>query len=329
MAPTLEDLRVAARYAYGAGVAAAGAPLTARVRAGMTAALAVPAEGDGLFEVMEATLHLGHLEGTWAVAYQRREKLIAEQTKLVSAAWHDLADKDVIAKVAKAGLAAAQQQGLGETKRDALAAIRAAVYKALGWLAELPGWGAMRDALTAAVLYGRAEGTVAALAIAADRGKVFGFDWDLAFGHALDALSDYKTLIDGIGNQWLTQLLNRAAFDLGPVMAALVERNADYDLLSAAVEKAFSVDSDSAAFITDWLTTAAVSDGALALYTSERVQLIDFITAGDNRVCPICLDNEANGPYAPDVCPRPGRHPECRCTLAASLNPDTYAPYLG
>jgi hypothetical protein len=328
MAPTIDDLREAARIGYGAGLAAAAAPLTPRVKAGYAAALALPVLGDNLMEVMEATLRLGHLEGTWAVAYKRREQVIAQQTKLVGAAWHELADPDVIGKVAKAALDTAKQEGLGETAKDALSAIRAAIYRALQWLAELPGWSDMRDALTAAVLYGRAEGTTAALAIAADRGNAFGFKWDLAFQDALDALSDYKGLIAGIGNTWLTQLLQKTAYDLGPVLAALVERQADYSMLSDAVEAAFGVDSAAAAFVTDWLMTAAVSDGALALYTSEGVKSIDWLTAGDNRVCPVCEENEANGPYSPDNCPRPGRHPLCRCTLAAALNPDTFMPYL-
>jgi hypothetical protein len=328
VAPTLEDLREAARIGYGAGIAAANAPVTPRVKAGYAAALALPTVGDGLFEVMEATLRLGHLEGTWAMAYKRREQMIGEQSKLIGAAWHDLADTDVIKRVATAALDTAKAEGLGETARDTLAAIRAAIYKSLRWLADLPGWGAMRDALNTAVLYGRAEGTTAALAIAADRGNAFGFKWDLAFQDALDALSDYKSLIAGIGDSWLTQLLQKAAYDLGPVLAALVEQQAEYGMLQDAVAAAFGVDSASAAFITDWMMTAAVSDGALALYTSEGVKSIDWLTAGDNRVCPVCEENEANGPYSPDNCPRPGRHPLCRCTLAAHLNPDTFMPYL-
>src|SRR6185503_462834 len=200
--------------------------LTPRVKAGYAAATQAAVSNvngwsGGLLEVMEATLRLGHLEGTLAVTYERREKVIAQQAQLVGAAWHDLADSDVIKRVATAALDTAKAEGLGETARDTLTAIRAAVYKALRWLAELPGWGPMRDALITAAMYGRAEGTTAALAIAADRDRVFGFKWDLAFEHALDALSDYKGLIAGIGNTWLTQLLKKTAYDLGPVLAAL------------------------------------------------------------------------------------------------------------
>lgn len=325
------DLLVAAEAGYIAGVAATGAPVTNRIRVGYRslAVLVHDAAGRSPLQVAEATLHLGHLEGTWAIAYQRREQLIDSQHAVIGAGWHDLDEPDVIGRVVKAAQQAGAYHGLGESAADVLALMRGLIANALRSLAGLPGWRALRAAFAQAVMAGRAEGTAAALAIAADRAGDLGeFSWDLAFEHAWSAMADYRLLFEGIADQWLNTLLNGVAYELGPVLARLIEARADHDVLVAAVRAAFSLDAAAARLVTDWMVTAAVSDGALALYTSEGVMAIEFLTAGDDRVCPICEANEENGPYAPDNCPRPGRHPYCRCTLAAALNPGTFAPYL-
>ena len=63
-----------ARTAYAQGWAASGGPMTARVKAGCVAAVEhaiAHAEDPRILEVM---LHLGRLEGAWALIYQRREE---------------------------------------------------------------------------------------------------------------------------------------------------------------------------------------------------------------------------------------------------------------
>ena len=42
------------------------------------------------------------------------------------------------------------------------------------------------------------------------------------------------------------------------------------------------------------------------------IELLDFLTAGDSRVCSICQDCADNGPYTPQDYPG-SQHPRCRC----------------
>ena len=62
----------------------------------------------------------------------------------------------------------------------------------------------------------------------------------------------------------------------------------------------------------------------------EGVEKVDFLTAGDARVCPTCSALEANNPYPVADAPRPAIHPFCRCTVAAvtPLRRDLVAKYL-
>jgi hypothetical protein len=53
-------------------------------------------------------------------------------------------------------------------------------------------------------------------------------------------------------------------------------------------------------------------NGALALGAAEGI-LLNWMTAGDGRVCLSCQDNEDNGPYYPDSFPSLPDHPRCRC----------------
>ena len=94
---------------------------------------------------------------------------------------------------------------------------------------------------------------------------------------------------------------------------------------------------------TDWQLWVALGLGALALYsrasqpppgsgTTAAVVLIDWITAGDDRVCPSCLDNEDNSPYPPDQVPSYPGHPRCRCYLDsedANMSARLMAYYFG
>jgi hypothetical protein len=72
------------------------------------------------------------------------------------------------------------------------------------------------------------------------------------------------------------------------------------------------------------------SRGALALYAREGIREVDFLTAGDTRVCPICDTFEREGPYTLIEAPAPSIHPFCRCTVVATqpLQALDFTPYL-
>jgi SPP1 gp7 family putative phage head morphogenesis protein len=65
----------------------------------------------------------------------------------------------------------------------------------------------------------------------------------------------------------------------------------------------------------------AQSEAKLARYIDEGIEQMDYVTAGDSRVCPQCLGLEAASPYLAADCPIPviDTHPNCRCTIRARL----------
>ena len=78
----------------------------------------------------------------------------------------------------------------------------------------------------------------------------------------------------------------------------------------------------------DQAIAQAMSQSALDLYLSEGIGSIYYVTAGDERVCPICEANEAGSPYTPDQVPLPAVHPRCRCVLTSD-NPEPFKALAG
>src|SRR5437879_2320078 len=79
-----------ARVAFAIGWAATGGPLTDRVKAASMAAVALAVSHADAPGVIEATMQLGSLEGTWAQVYARREDLYRQHGATVLAAWQAL-----------------------------------------------------------------------------------------------------------------------------------------------------------------------------------------------------------------------------------------------
>jgi hypothetical protein len=78
---------------------------------------------------------------------------------------------------------------------------------------------------------------------------------------------------------------------------------------SAVLRKGLSV----TAFL-DQAMASAVSAAMVAAYAAlGGIRLVDFVTAGDGKVCGRCLEKAAEGPYSPRDYPG-SQHPGCRCT---------------
>lgn len=64
----------------------------------------------------------------------------------------------------------------------------------------------------------------------------------------------------------------------------------------------------------------AMNTGKLQSYANYGVEMVDVVTAGDERVCEICIYNEENNPHpineSDELCPA---HPNCRCTVIAHI----------
>ena len=319
-----DAVRPYARTAYAQGWAASGGPLTERVRAGCVAAMDLASAWCDHEEVLELALHLGHLEGVWAQVYARRDALMEKYTAQVLALWRQvIADLDVAGAVTLFR----QQMGLSEAQdrswvQRAKATARNAAIRLLQWLPGTTAWQALRGAVRALLAGSQAEGYAGAIAVAASEQSVLGFDFDIAFQHAYDALADLGEIwaeADG----WLEKMLGRAADEFGRALGDLAAAGASYeDMVTAAMDVlGDTVTGRSiAGFIVDWAASTGLSQGALSLYRSEGVQQVTWMTAGDGRVCPICEANGEGSPWPITSFPTMPAHPLCRCVASAEFN---------
>ena len=312
------SLPVLLRLAYAQGWAASGGPLTERVRAGCTAVVELAMANADQPGVLEATLHLGHLEGVWAAVYERREKLHADNEAKILKAWKALGVRlhtDLIVKAARklAGLTETAPDPNGEWLNSLT--LRLIAHDAAG--------SDITDTIRAATLASEVEGRAAGAALlAAERGQT-GFDFDIAATDAYKALASAPNLIGASEvDAWLTRTLGDAANEVGSKLATLTAAGASYEDMTAAVGGI--LDGTSARSVQtaiDLLTSRALSQGSLDLYRSEGVTHVEFLTAGDGRVCVRCSDLEAKNPYRIGNAPLSGQHPWCRCAVSPVLDP--------
>lgn len=128
-----------------------------------------------------------------------------------------------------------------------------------------------------------------------------------------------------IANGGLQQLLQQAGITLAGIAATQV--NQIGAALSAALEHGDSVDT-LAAELDQLLGDPAAADliaqtelarantaAALDVYGQAQVGQVDVSTAGDGRVCAVCEDAEAAGPYMLTDVPGVPFHPRCRCMV--------------
>lgn len=321
---TAESIRPYARTAYAQGWAASGGPMTDQVRAGCIAAMDLCVEHAHDPDVLEVALHLGHLEGVWAQVFARREDLFKSHIGAVQKAWRAAVDG---VDVAGAVRIFRQQVGLGEAlDRDALRrmkdAARNAAVRLLQWIPGKAAWQGLRDAMRAVVTAGRAEGYASSLAVAASQHHMIGFNFDIAFQHAYDALENLGDAW-AAADPWLERMLGRAADEFGRTLGDLAASGADYSQMVAAgldVLQDTVADKDIVGFIVDWAASTGMSRGALDLYASEGVTHVSWLTAGDGRVCPVCERNGEESPFLITDFPTMPAHPLCRCVASAEFN---------
>lgn len=326
--PLEHPIAAPAREAFAAGWALSGGPMTERVRAASRAAVQTAIEHADDPRILEVTIDLGKLEGMWALLFQRREAKQAEHTRLVADAWRPLIDRDAVTAMVDAfrpriGLAEADDRR-DDIRAEALAAAKAMLRA----LADLAGWTALRTTIRNAIAAGRAEGMVSAVAIAAERASQVGLDWNIAVKDAYQSLERLDELW-GQADGWLGRMIDRAAGDLGRLLAETAEDGASGDeMVDAAMDVLDSDDPDAVAFTVDWAMTTAAGIGALQLYESEGVLEVDVITAGDGRVCDACIEAEARSPWPLTEAPQLPLHPVCRCVYSAPVSLSHFASWF-
>lgn len=263
------------------------------------------------------TVNLSQLEGEWKPVFERRLKLLEDGIAAVTRVWKPLVP-DVTGMV-RAAL------GMSET----IAPDPAAVAAGLVAFSELESNQALIDALAEWIRRAYAEGWTGALGQAAHNAGAVGFDFDLAFTDAYEALASLGE-INAQALATLQATVTGTVNDLGRLLGQMVANGATYDELVAAAEDLLS-NASSVSYWVDVALSAGMSQGALNLYTSEGVATADWITAGDQRVCAECESNEEGNPWTiSDGMPVPPQHGRCRCAITTSqtINSAAWSQYL-
>jgi hypothetical protein len=285
--------------------------------------------------VLEATLEIGKLAGVWKTVYDRRARLLRKHLKAVAKAWDaclaGLDPRDLVRRF-RSVMALPAESAPKDPQRQWWQ--DAAATAAIGWLQGVyrsDGYPALVAALEDAIRAGMAEGEAGALALAASRQGRTGFRIRAAFKAAYERLAG-DAQVSQRAQDTVTRIVTGTATDLGRTLAAQAGQDgSEEDMTSAADGEVAGSKSRSVETGTDWALYAAFLGGALALYSQAAGSgtgagnagcdagpagqlLLNWITAGDARVCPICSSYEDNSPYLPgDVPDYP--HPRCRCSI--------------
>jgi hypothetical protein len=326
------DLAALCAEAYLSGWALTEGPFTDRTRAGCAAAVAIALERAGEPGVLEVSLHLGKLEGTWAAVFKRRDDLVAAHVKAVTAIWRKLI-KRLDARALAEKYRREQMIPAAESDQDAARRKTEARDAALAWLLTIltdPEYADLEQAIATALTAAQAEGSTAALAVAADQAAALGFDWARAYD-AMLAGAAYLEKQPGIADATVQQALGGASADVGRILAGMATSGATDAQAAADVEAAIAgEDVRAVTAAVDNSMWTGFAQATLGLYQAEGLDLADWLTAGDDRVCLACEDNQENGPYAPSDFPAMPAHWSCRCcpSPASPLSYSAFAAFL-
>ena len=324
--------------AFAAGWAMSGASLGERFDAGMRAAVLAAGDCPGP-HVIEATLQLGALSGTWKTVYDRQDALYAAQVADLTRIWRDLTAGLAVARMVDAfrrralmhqdgpapGSDHESPEARKHRKKELFAAALAAVT---GMLAGLPAEDRYADFLATiatALTAASGEGFAAALALAASDAGYAGLDWDAARQDGQHAPGSTETaLVAGV-------LVSGMASRLAATLTALAAAGATAEEMAEAVTQALR-DAGAIGLGLTHAMASAISTAVQALYAAHSVAKLDFLTVGDARVCPACYAYEAANPHDADRFPPCPAHFRCRCWPAPApghaLPLSAFAPYL-
>jgi hypothetical protein len=270
--------------------------------------------------VRELAIDLSNLEGIWADVYARQEALHAKHQRKARTAWRKAtAGLDLAALIAAfrrhalmipdAPAPGTDHESPQAAKHHRAELRRLARSMAAGFLAgvnDQPDYSGLLDTVTGALTAASGEGTAAALAVSAAGAGYTGFAWAKA---ARDGRQepDQHTVTG-----WLAKIIAGAVTDLAAALTAgAVAGNSEAAMLAAAsavLRKARSVTA-----FTDQAMASTITAAMAAAYAAlGGIHLLDFLTAGDGKVCARCQQCSDDGPYTPRDYPG-SQHPRCRC----------------
>lgn len=313
----------AVREAYAEGWSASLGPMTDRVRAGYVAAAELARERVSEPDVLEVTLRLGHLEGTWARVMDRREAVYRAHIAAVLDAWRDCVKALDVPEALRRYKAALDVREAATAQQDHEKAVATAVALWLlhGITADRALYNRLIAVFAAAILAAHTEGHAGALAVAADQQHGATLDMDASRNDALTALQPDNPEHLAEAQTWIERMIAAVAVKLGRI----IDTDPSEQAIRAALEDPTDVD-----LYTDWAIGQAFADATIRAYRQGGVTSFRVITAGDERVCARCEANEAGSPYAFQDLPDVPSHPRCRCVTVSDddVSADIFSAYL-
>lgn len=270
--------------------------------------------------VAEVTIDLGSLEGVWADVYARQEALYAKHQRKARTAW-----RKAVAGLGLAGLIAAFRRHAlmipatpapgtdhesPEARKHHKAELRMlARSMAAGFLAgvnDQPDYTGLLDAVTGALTAASGEGTAAALAVSAAGAGYDEFAWQKA---SKDGQQEPDS---GTVTGWLGRIIAGSVTDLAAALAAAAVAGATAEAMTAAASAVLRKGRSVTTFL-DQAMASAVSAAMNAAYSAlGGIESLNWVDAGDSRVCPTCQRYADDSPYSPQNYPDTP-HPRCRC----------------
>lgn len=326
-------LAEAARTAYALGWSLSNGPMTDRVRAGCTAAVSLACEHANDPDILETTLKLGSLTGTWATVYDRRDALLAKHLAAIMDAWRTcVASLNARKLISRYRAAVYLPREAADPHKDFWTTEATAV--ALGWLRGIynsRGYDALIAAIEDAIRAGMAEGEAGALALAADRAGKTGIDIAAAFKAAYGRMAKDSQVPQKAADA-LVKMIDSAGNDLARALASQTADGGSYgDMLDQAMDTSGGTSVRAVKTWADWAIWGAIGAGVMKLFGLAGVTTASWISAGDGRVCVACSDNEANSPYLLGDVPAFPDHPNERCSLdtTESIPAAFFSAFLG
>ncbi len=299
-----------AREAFADGWASIrDAPMTDEVRVASLAALNWACEHADHPEVLEATIKIGQLEGTWALIYRRREKREQQHQAAVLAAWAKFLE--LVALDELVGSFHAQAPNLPDQSPQAIRmqALAIARQAFIGANMADPAYQHLLDSITTALADAQAEGVAAGHAISGRASNMAS-----TYDDARNGISSLTTW--GLAPPVAARIMSGAASTLARILTkGFAAKLTLIALLAAARAALIGQNARVVAAPLDVAMSTAYAQGAMGVYVADGVTQVNFWTAGDVRVCTTCQDLEDGSPYAVDTAPSPDQHPNCRCVV--------------
>lgn len=259
-------------------------------------------------------LHIPSLTGVWRTVYDDREALhtAADRAVLVAFAACVKADADVDDAAAAAVQALVDrtfetdvpgEPGTSKGRRrrlDLLAATLAAIWYRM---AHGTSWETLRTVLAEQLAAAWRAGWAASRAVNTPDAT-----GDIPDPPAMTGTADTTLLT---ASRWTIKGAAKAAAKV--LIAAATSGRAVRKIARAL--RAFLKDPLGLSLAVDQAVSAAYAAGMAAHLRQIGALSVQWLTAGDTRVCAACEAQQAGSPYPLDQAPMPPQHPLCRCVI--------------